>query len=156
MSEKTTIERTYKATLEEIWELWTTKDGFESWWGPDGFRAEVHAIEAREGGPLHYSMIAATLEMVAAMKQMGQPASSEVHGRFAVIEPYKRLALAQMIDFLPGVKPYETTMLVELTRLGDRVRMVVTLDRMHSEQFSDMQKQGFTSQLGKLDQRFAS
>ncbi len=25
------IERTYKATLSEIWAPWTTKDGFESW-----------------------------------------------------------------------------------------------------------------------------
>ena len=100
--------------------------------------------------------MAATPQMVAAKKQMRQAASHEVRGRFAVIEPYKRLALAQMVDFWPGVKPYETTMLVELTRLGDRVRMVVTLDRMHSEEFSQMQREGFTSQLGKLDQRFAS
>ena len=26
----------FKATLEEVWELWTTKDGIESWWGPEG------------------------------------------------------------------------------------------------------------------------
>jgi uncharacterized protein YndB with AHSA1/START domain len=37
----TVIERTYRASVEELWELWTTKEGFESWWGPDGFRVEV-------------------------------------------------------------------------------------------------------------------
>src|SRR5690606_34886017 len=26
------IERTYRARVEELWELWTTKAGFESWW----------------------------------------------------------------------------------------------------------------------------
>ncbi|MBS0361276.1 MAG: SRPBCC domain-containing protein, partial [Proteobacteria bacterium] len=25
------IERTYRATAEELWALWTTKAGFESW-----------------------------------------------------------------------------------------------------------------------------
>ena len=35
------------AKVEELWELWTTKQGFESWWGPDGFRVKVHALEAR-------------------------------------------------------------------------------------------------------------
>ena len=35
------LERTYEATAQELWELWTTKEGFESWWGPEGFRVEV-------------------------------------------------------------------------------------------------------------------
>jgi hypothetical protein len=37
-----------RCTTPELWKLWTTKDGFESWWGPEGFRADVHTIEARE------------------------------------------------------------------------------------------------------------
>jgi hypothetical protein len=32
--------------------------------------------------------------------------------------------------------------------------MVVTLDGMHSPEFTEMQKQGFASQLTKLDRRF--
>ena len=28
------IERTYRAQVEELWALWTTMAGFESWWGP--------------------------------------------------------------------------------------------------------------------------
>ena len=66
MSAKTVVERVYRARVEELWELWTTKAGFESWWGPEGFRAEVSALEARVGGPLHYDIIAATPEMVEA------------------------------------------------------------------------------------------
>ena len=38
---KVVIERTYRAQAEELWDLWTTKTGFESWWGPEGFRVEV-------------------------------------------------------------------------------------------------------------------
>lgn len=29
-----TIERTYQAPIEDLWDLWTTKEGIESWWGP--------------------------------------------------------------------------------------------------------------------------
>jgi hypothetical protein len=32
--------------------------------------------------------------------------------------------------------------------------MVVTLDGMHNEELTKMQKEGFTSQLTKLDKRF--
>ena len=39
------IERTYRATVEELWALWTTKAGFESWWGPEGVRVEVKTCD---------------------------------------------------------------------------------------------------------------
>lgn len=32
------LERSYRASLDEVWDLWTSKDGFESWWAPQGFR----------------------------------------------------------------------------------------------------------------------
>lgn len=38
---------------------------------------------------------------------------------------------------------------------GDSVRMIVTLSGMHTDELTKMQKEGFTSQLTKLDARFA-
>jgi len=35
---KVVVERTYRAKVGELWNLWTTKEGFESWWGPKGCR----------------------------------------------------------------------------------------------------------------------
>ena len=149
------IERTYQAEPAELWELWTTKDGFESWWGPQGFRADVHAIEGRLGGALHYDMVADTPEMIAAMKGAGQPTSQPCRGVFSEYKPHERLVLTQVIDFLPGVEPYDSTMQVELFPVGEsRVRMVVTLSQMHDVQTTEMQRQGFTSQLSKLDERY--
>lgn len=151
---KLVIERTYRARVDELWDLWTTKEGFESWWGPEGFRVEVHALEARQGGALHYDMIADAPEQIAAMKRLGQPTSHKTHGTFSQIKPKERLALTHVIDFLPGVKPYESTMAVEFFPAGPSVRMVVTLDGMHDAAFTQMQREGFTSQLTKLDKRF--
>jgi uncharacterized protein YndB with AHSA1/START domain len=152
---KVIVERTYRARVDELWDLWTTKEGFESWWGPDGFRAEVHAIEARVGGALRYDMIADSPEMVAAMRQMGRPSSHPTSATFTELELHQRLAITSQIDFLPGVTPYENTIAVDFHPSGDSVRMVVTLDPLHSDELTKMSTQGFTSQLGKLDQRFA-
>jgi len=152
--QKIVLERKYRARVAELWDLWTTKDGFESWWGPGGFRADVHTIEARLGGALHYTMLADAPEMIAAMKQMGRPTSHEAHARFTTYQPYERLALTHVVDFVPGVQTYESTTAVEFFPDGDRVRMVVTLDPMHDEQFTRMSEMGFTSQLSKLDERF--
>src|SRR5262249_13589733 len=88
---KTIGNRTYPAAPQELWELWTTKEGFESWWGRKGFRSVVHKIEAREGGELHYDMLAATPEMIECMDKTGQPRSHKTRGRFAEFKPYQRL-----------------------------------------------------------------
>jgi len=152
---KVIIERTYRANIEDVWALWTTKEGFESWWGPQGFRAEVQELDARVGGALRYQMIADSPEMIAAMQQMGQPTSHATRSRFTEIRPHSRLVLSNVIDFLPGVASYQSDIAVDFTSTGDGVRMVVTLDAMHSDEFTKMQKEGFTSQLTKLDQRFS-
>lgn len=154
--DKKVLERTYRATLEEVWELWTTKEGFESWWGPVGFRVEVHELDARLGGALRYDMIADAPEMVAAMREQGQPISHATHGRFTVVEPRTRLAVTHVIDFVPGIEPFENTMTVELAATGDHVRMTVTLEPMRDETLTRMQGEGFESQLTKLDARFGT
>jgi uncharacterized protein YndB with AHSA1/START domain len=151
---KVVIERSYRATLEDVWKLWTTKEGFESWWGPEGFRADVHELDARVGGALRYDMVADSATAIAAMKQMGAPISHETRSRFTELAPRSRLVLTNVIDFLPGVAAYENDIAVDFTAIGDRVRMVVTLEAMHSDEFSKMQLEGFTSQLAKLDRRF--
>ncbi len=148
------IERTYRAPVEDLWALWTTKAGFESWWGPEGFRVEVHALEAREGGALEYDMIADAPDAIAAMKAMGQPLSHGTHGRFAEFRPHQRLSLVHVIDFVPGSEPYETTIEVEFSTAGDGARMVVTLHPHLDPNWTRMSAQGFSSQLTKLDRRY--
>jgi uncharacterized protein YndB with AHSA1/START domain len=148
------IERSYEAKLDDIWVLWTTDEGFESWWGPEGFRADVHRMEARPGGAVHYDMVADAPEAIAAMKAMGEPATTACRGHFSEFRPRERLALSQVIDFLPGVEPYDSLIEVAFAPAPDgRVRMAVTLHPMHDEQTSRMQQQGFMSQLSKLDRR---
>ena len=150
------IERVYPASLSEVWDLWVTKEGFESWWGPESFRAEVYALEAKLGGLLHYSMIAATPEMVENMKQMGQPPSHEVRTHFTRFEPMNGLTLTNVIDFLPGVETYKSDIDVQLEETSGGTRMTVTLHGMHDENFTRMQEEGFRSQLSKLDRRYLS
>src|SRR5438876_545782 len=89
---RVTLERTYQADLEDVWEMWTTKEGIESWWGPDGFRVEVHAIDLRAGGKLDYAMIAVGPEQIEHMKKSSMPTTNECHMTFTEITPQTRLA----------------------------------------------------------------
>ena len=63
-------------------------------------------------------------------------------------------ALTSVIDFLPGVKPYDNTILVELFPSGGSVRMVVTIDAHPDPKMTAMSTEGFTSQLRKLERRY--
>jgi uncharacterized protein YndB with AHSA1/START domain len=110
---KIVFERTYRASVRELWDMWTTKEGFESWWAPEGLRAEVRTMEARLGGRYVYDMIGDTPETIAELAKLGLPPSQAVHGRFSEFRPHQSLALTHMMDFVPGVAPYETTMRVE-------------------------------------------
>jgi uncharacterized protein YndB with AHSA1/START domain len=156
-AEGVVIERTFRATLEEVWDLWTTKDGFESWWGPEGFRVEVHELDARAGGALRYDMIADTPEMVTAMKNMGQPAVHKTRGVFTDVVPHKRIVLTHVIDFFVGKPAFDNVMTIDLHAADGRVRMTVALGAMGNHpELGKMQQEGFTSQLRKLERRFAT
>ena len=56
--QKITLERTFRATMEDAWDLWTTREGLESWWGPEGFVTTVHELDIRPGGMFEYQMTA--------------------------------------------------------------------------------------------------
>jgi uncharacterized protein YndB with AHSA1/START domain len=148
------IERVYRAPVEDLWALWTTKDGFESWWGPEGFRVEVHVLEPREGGALEYDMIADAPEAVAAMRELGQPVSHGTRGVYAEFRPHTRLKLVHVIDFIDGVAPYDSVIEVGFGTAGGHARMVVTIHPHLDPHWTKMSVEGFTSQLAKLDRRF--
>ncbi len=148
------IARIYPAPVEEIWSLWTTKEGFESWWGPEGFRTVVHALEARTGGLLAYDLIAEAPDMIANLQALGRPAAHATRARYAEFTPGETLSITSVIDFLPGVEPYENTIAVELLAAGQWTHMLVRLQAMHDEEYTRLSNQGFISQLRKLDTRF--
>lgn len=141
--------------MEQLWALWTTKEGFESWWGPQGFRVDVHRLEARLGGVLEYDMIADSPEMVAAMRAAGQAVLHNTLGHYSRFEPLQRLAIVHLIDFIPGHDPYETLIEVAFEADGGGSRMIVTLHPHQDAEWTRMAGEGFESQLTKLDQRFA-
>ncbi len=145
------IERTYVATIDEAWALWTTKQGIESWWGPEGFSVTVSALDLRPGGDLVYVMTAVAPEQVAFMKQAGMPLATECRVTYTEVASPSRLAYKTLADFIPGVTPYEVATVVDLRALSDGVKVSITIDAMHDEVWTGRARAGNESQLRKLD-----
>ena len=144
------IERIYNASMEDVWEMWTTKDGIESWWGPEGFSVKVRRLDLRPGGELHYAMTATAPPQIEFMKKAGMALTTEARLTYAEVTPPERLAYTHLADFIPGVEPYEVAHVVELTTTGDRVRLVLTFDAMHDEEWTQRAATGWEMELGKL------
>jgi uncharacterized protein YndB with AHSA1/START domain len=144
------IERTYRAPIEDVWALWTTQEGIESWWGPDGFTVKVRSIDLRPGGELNYAMIATGKPQIEFMKKAGMPLTNEHRIVYTEVASPSRLGFSHLVDFVPGVESYEVAILVELQETAAGVRMLLTIDRMHDETWTERAVAGWESELGKL------
>jgi uncharacterized protein YndB with AHSA1/START domain len=63
-----TFERTFRAGIEKVWKMWTTKEALAKWWGPEGFAAEVRRLDVRPGGGFEIVMTAVLQEIIDHLK----------------------------------------------------------------------------------------
>lgn len=153
MKKRISLKRSFQAPLDLVWDMWTTKEGIESWWGPPGFEVIVNQLELRVGGALEYVMSAVGAEQIAFMKQANQPLSMTLKARYTLVNPKRVAAWMNLADFIPGVEPYEVETRLELTPEGkDSTRVDLHLDAMHNEFYTQMAQQGWEAELGKLDE----
>ena len=150
LPQKITIERIYKGTLEDLWSLWTTRKGLESWWGPEGFATTVRRLDIRPGGKFEYEMTATGREQIEAMKKANLPLTSRAHGIYGEVTPRRRLAYRTVVDFIPGVKPYEIGAVIDFHIVPQGVRLTITEDAMHNEEWTKMSEMGMSSSLDRL------
>ena len=144
------IERTYPTSAEEVWRLWTTSDGIESWWAPDGFKCEVRKLDLRPGGELVYAFTATGPEQVEFMKGAGMPLTTEARKTFTELTQPTRLAYRSLIDFVPGLDPYQELTIVDLTPSGDSVRVVMTMEPLHEDVWTQRLMMGRENELDNL------
>ena len=152
MSDDTmTFTRTYDVTPERLWALCTTRDGIESWWGPEGFTVTVNELDLRVGGRLNYTMTATGEDQVAFMSGAGMPLASTVELTIEDVVPNTRFVFSTHADFIPDVDPYDTATVLELAPDGQRTVLTITVDTMHNAEWTQRSRMGEEQQLAKLD-----
>jgi uncharacterized protein YndB with AHSA1/START domain len=153
MRKQITMERTWPYPLDDVWELWTTKEGIESWWGPDGFRTRVLRLELRVGGALEYSFTAVGEPQIAFLEKAGQPLVSTVRAKYTELEAMRLAVWANLTDFIPNVEPYEVETRLLLAKTADGVQMTLKFDVMHDEHWTQLAKMGWENELSKLQRQ---
>ena len=49
-------ERTFNASVADVWRVWNDADSIKKWWGPKGYTALVARNDVREGGGFLWAM----------------------------------------------------------------------------------------------------
>ena len=145
-----TIERTFDAGIEDVWEMWTTRDGLESWWGPAGFVSTVRALELRVGGRFEIVMRAVDPEIIAFLEQAGQGAESVERGTYTEVSPQTRLGFVEKFDHAPEVEPYDVSCSVVFSTVADGTHMVLRSTGMHDARWTELATAGWNGSLDKL------
>ena len=152
---KLTLERSFRAPITDVWELWPTREGIESWWGPEGFTVRVRRLDLRPGGQLLYVMSATGAEQIDYMRKASMPITTEHSLTYSEVEPPRRLAYRHLADFIPGVEPFEVETVLELSEGGNLTTLALTFDAMHDDQWTRLAVMGHESELARLEQLIA-
>ena len=151
-----TITRVFDAPRALVFKAWTDPQHLAQWWGPEGFYVKVRKLDLRPGGELIYTFTATAPEQVEFMKKAGMPLTTEAHKTFTELARPKRIAYNSVVDFVPGVKPYDQLTVVDLSPSGDGVRVVMTADPMHDDVWTQrlvMGRENELNNLGKVIER---
>jgi uncharacterized protein YndB with AHSA1/START domain len=148
--DKIRIERIYFTSAQTIWRLWTTAEGIQSWWAPDGFTVKVVKLDLKPGGELVYTMTATGPEQITFMRGAGMPLTTESQKTFTELVEPRRIAYLSLVDFVPNHEPYEFLTVVDLEQIGERTKVVMTVDRMHDEVWTGRLVAGRENELENL------
>jgi hypothetical protein len=78
------------------------------------------------------------------------PLTTEAHKTFTEVLPPQRIAYRSLIDFVPGVDPYQELTVVDLTPSGDGVAVVMTMEPLHDELWTQRLVMGRENELDNL------
>ena len=74
------------------------------------------------------------------MRSIGNPLSTELRKTFTEVASPTRLAYLSLIDFVPDHQPYEHLTIIDIEPVGDRTHLVMTLDPLHEETWTQQHR----------------
>ena len=82
------------------------------------------------------------------MKKANLPLTSRAHGTYVEVTPRRRLAYRTLADFIPGIAPYEIGAVIDFHAVPRGVRLTITEDAMHNEEWTKMSEMGMSRLAG--------
>jgi uncharacterized protein YndB with AHSA1/START domain len=122
------IERILDAPPELIWQMWTTPEHFQAWYGPAGATVVVAKMDVRVGGARLVSMEVETPNGPMTMWFTGEHLEIVEHRRLVYTESMSDEhgnVLSPSATGMPTSHPTTTEITVELESIDGRTKMVM-------------------------------
>lgn len=152
-----TIERTFDAPKEKLWQAYADKQTFEKWWGPEGWETTTKVFNFKPGGQIHYGMkcVDKNQEEWFGQESWGlmQIESVDEANSFTAID-YFSDASGTINQDMPSQK-----FAVDLVEENGKTRLITRSITQTPDQLEQLVKmgmvEGFSSQLNKLEELLA-
>ncbi len=122
------IERTFDAPIELLWQMWTTPEHFQAWYGPPGANVVVEKMDVRVGGRRLVGMEVVTPNGTMKMWFAGEHLEIIENRRLVYTESVadQTGAVRSAADMgMPPGHPTTTEITVELELVDGRTKMVM-------------------------------
>lgn len=133
------VRKTIRASAERLFAAWTTAEALKQWWGPQGVKCIDAEVDLRKGGRYRIG------------NQFPDGKILWISGEFEVIEAPRKLVYSWRIE--PDTASTERVT-VQFEPQGENTEVIVTHERIASEELRDMHRQGWVGCLEGLE-RFA-
>jgi glutathione S-transferase len=132
-----TFNRIFDAPAEKLYDIFTSKEAIQSWFGPEGFSIPRADIDARTGGKYRY--------------EMHSPAGAVymVVGEFRELVPHEKIAFT-WAWLANGELGPETLVTLHFAERGERTELTLDHAGFASEDVRDSHQGGWTSSLESL------
>lgn len=153
-----TLERTFDAPVEKVWQAYAKQDLFEKWWSPEGWETTTKEFNFTPGGKIHYGMKCVD-------KNQGEYFGQESWGLMkieTIDAPHQFTAQDYFSDAEGVINESMPTQkfVVELVEENGKTKMINRSFPSSAEELEKLLQmgmaEGFDSQLNKLDDLLAS
>jgi uncharacterized protein YndB with AHSA1/START domain len=132
------LERLIAAPPELVFALWTEPASLVSWWAPEGYQPDSHALDTRPGGRWRTSFRGSDNSVLT------------MSGVYRIVEPPRRLAFSWAWEDAGGARGHETEVTVSFEAAPGGTRLVLLQQRFESSEARDHHDGGWSAALDRL------
>ena len=135
-----TIEKTFDAPIELVWEAWTQPEHIAQWWGPKGMKTRIIEHNFVEGGSWEYAMT--------------MPDGKDFIADGVYLEIVELQKIRTSANFKPMTEGVELQVL--LKKIGDKTQFTFHVIHETEEYCKQQEQMGFYNGWGSTFERLTS
>ena len=85
------------------------------------------------------------------MQANGMPLANTSHKTFVDVEPNKKLSYNSLVDFVPGMEPYNFLTVVTMDPVEDGTKVVMEMHPLHDKEWTGRLVAGRQNELDNLE-----